>query len=111
MGYPQSNDSTATPGPGSSFELKPTALATEEQNLDAAEKELLAALEGNTADGERLAAETDRCSIVCKALVSMQKSVKHLCSLSADRCTAANERLKSAEERARSGCPSCATPT
>lgn len=79
--------------------------------LDLAEKQLDLALQGKDERGAQLDTSSDKCSIVCRALASMRESAKHVCGLAADRCESANDRVKRAEERARGGCPVCATPS
>ncbi|NUP12019.1 MAG: hypothetical protein HOW73_38725 [Polyangiaceae bacterium] len=102
--------SDAAMQPYPSVTSAPKDIETEEKALDDAEKELLSAIDNKKASGEPLDT-SDRCSVVCKALASMQRSAKQVCSLAADRCNAANERLKSATERAKAACPACSTPT
>ncbi len=79
--------------------------------LARAEKQLDLALQGKDEQGTALDTSSDKCSIVCRALASMRESAKHVCELAADRCDAANDRVKQAEERARGGCPVCGTPS
>ncbi|MBL9025273.1 MAG: hypothetical protein JNL21_23975 [Myxococcales bacterium] len=80
------------------------------EELDRAEQELAGALERkpNVADG---LATGDRCTTVCKALASMRRSADQICTLDAQRCPDARARVTKAEERAKSACPACSTPT
>lgn len=84
-----------------------------QSNLDMAEKELGFALQNKTLLGEPLdTTGKDKCSVVCKALSSMRNSAQQVCTLAADQCASATDRVKKAEERARGACPACAaTPT
>lgn len=84
-----------------------------QSNLDLAEKELGFALQNKTLLGEPLdTTGKDKCSVVCKALTSMRNSAQQVCTLAADQCASATDRVKKAEERARGACPTCSgTPT
>lgn len=109
-GSPQQQPYPPAPPPGPAF-ARGTDLDQEQRELDDAEKQLDFALQNKTALGEPLDTSTDRCTIVCRALTSMRTSAKHVCSLAAERCQSANDRVKNAEERARGACPACVTPT
>lgn len=110
--YPQPTPGThaneAAPFPGVSSGQQ--TLQSEEASFEQADKQLGLALLGKSFDGQPLSAD-DRCVVVCKALGSMRSSAQHICSLQADRCASVQERVKGAEERAKSACPACAAPT
>jgi hypothetical protein len=56
-------------------------------------------------------AASDRCSIACRALASMQSAATHLCALAGQtdaRCQSARTRVENAQIRVRAQCPSCA---
>jgi hypothetical protein len=86
----------------------PAGLDAHLADLDAEEKRLDLALAGDA-----VALSTgDRCTVICKSLASMRTSAGHVCKLAdADRCKAAETRVRKAEERTKDACPQCATPT
>ncbi len=84
--------------------------ATPFEAFDQAERELESAFDGKNTVGAPLTSG-DRCMTVCKALASMRRSADEICNLDASRCTDARARLTKAEERAKSSCPACSTPT
>lgn len=102
-------DATAAPYPQVSS--SGGDLATEEQALAEAEKQLDLAIAFKGSQGEPLDTSADRCEIVCKSLASMVRSAKQVCLLAPERCDAANERVKGASERAKGACPACSTAT
>ena len=79
-------------------------------DLDKAERELLRAIDERPTVAEGLST-ADRCTTVCKALASMRRSADQICTLDASRCTDARARVTRAEDRAKSACPACSTPT
>lgn len=80
------------------------------EELDKAEKELLRAIDERPTVAEGLST-ADRCTTVCRALASMRRSAEQICTLDASRCTDARARVTRAEDRAKSACPACSTPT
>ncbi|MBK6516659.1 MAG: hypothetical protein IPG04_21745 [Polyangiaceae bacterium] len=96
---------TAMPYPGVSS--SDGDLASEEKAFGDAEKLLDLALASKGPAGEPLDTSADRCELVCKALSSMVRSAKQVCTLAPDRCEAASERVRGASERAKGACPAC----
>ncbi len=100
-GYPQAQ-------PGFSQISPPLDVETHWSALDAEEKRLDLALAG---DATALSTG-DRCTVICRSLASMRTSAGHVCKLAdAERCRAAETRVRKAEERTKDACPQCATPT
>jgi hypothetical protein len=82
---------------------EPTAEADEEKRDEQDDKDATTQL------GARSTAR-DSCASACKALLSMQRAVEHLCGLTGEadvRCDTARGRVARAEDRVRSSCPKC----
>jgi len=117
---PETQQGYGQPSGGAAPSPAPAATESMDQRFAEPPAEAVGPSEGAATSLERALGELDRaerelglagsdCSVVCKALGSMQRATERICSLAPDtsadgRCRRARDRLGAAEGRAQRGC-------